>query len=121
MPSVVLFGSAARARIQEKTNRGVSRVRARAVRPFREYRDVRLWTNRSHSDVCVLGDYSRDSFFLAHDGSKGHWNETPEEFAGRLRDICRYINRNYDVSGVCKSFPKCVQKVVDADGDRINK
>ena len=52
---------------------------------------------------------------------KEPWKETPEEFAGRLRDICRYINQNYDVSGVCKSFPKRVQKVVDADGDRINK
>ena len=53
---------------------------------------------------------------------KEAWKETPEEFAGRLRDICRYINRSYDVSGVCKSFPNRVQKkVVDADGDRINK
>ena len=49
---------------QRKTNRGVSRVRARAVRPFCEYRDVRLWTNRSHSDVCVLGEQSRSSFFF---------------------------------------------------------
>ena len=64
------------------------------------------------------------SWVRAHEAvtvPKEPWNETPEEFAGRLRDICRYINRNYDVSGVCKSFPKCVQKVVDADGDKINK
>ena len=52
---------------------------------------------------------------------KETWNETPEEFAGRLRDTSRYIHEFYDVSGVCKNFPKRVQKVVDADGDRINK
>ena len=52
---------------------------------------------------------------------KEPWKETAEEFAGRLRDIGRYINQNYDVSGVCRSFPNRVQMVVDADGDRINK
>ena len=49
------------------------------------------------------------------------WKEAPEEFAARLRDICRYINQEYDVNGVCKSFPRHVQMVVDAEGDRINK
>ena len=52
---------------------------------------------------------------------KEPWKETPEEFAGRIRDICRWINQNYDVNGVCKSFPRRVQMVVDAEGDRINK
>ena len=56
---------------QRKTNRGVSRVRARAVRPFCEYRDVRLWTNRSHSDVCVFLVSSRATvFFLVQDGPR---------------------------------------------------
>ena len=52
---------------------------------------------------------------------KEPWKETPEEFAARFRDICRYINQEYDVNGVCKSFPRRVQMVVDAEGDRINK
>ena len=64
------------------------------------------------------------SWVRAHEAvtlPKEPWEEMPEEFAARLRDICRYINQEYDVNGVCKSFPRCVQMVVDAEGDRINK
>ena len=52
---------------------------------------------------------------------KEPWKETPEEFARRLRDICRYVNRHCDIGGVCKRFPKRVQMVGDADGDRIDE
>ena len=52
---------------------------------------------------------------------KEPWKETREEFASRLRGICQYINDNYDVDGVCRSFPKRLETLVGHDGDRINK
>ena len=47
------------------------------------------------------------------------WLETTEEFATRLRGICQYINEHYNVEGLCRSFPKRLQALVDAEGDRI--
>ena len=35
--------------------------------------------------------------------------------------VACYINQEYDVNGACESFPRRVQMVVDAEGDRINK
>ena len=49
------------------------------------------------------------------------WKETPESFAARLREIAHYINDNYDVEGLCTGFPKRLQMLADARGDRINK
>ena len=47
------------------------------------------------------------------------WTETVEEFETRLRSICQDINDNCDVEGLCRKFPKRIQDVVDAKGDRI--
>ena len=47
------------------------------------------------------------------------WRETVEEFHARLRGICQHVNANYDVDGLCRKFPERLQKVVDAEGDRI--
>ena len=47
------------------------------------------------------------------------WHETVEEFGTRLRAICQHVNANFDVEGLCKKLPERLQKVVDAEGDRI--
>ena len=47
------------------------------------------------------------------------WEETVEELGTRLRSICQDINDNCDVEGLCRKFPKRIQDVVDAKGDRI--
>ena len=49
------------------------------------------------------------------------WKETPPEFGARLRAIARDINANCDVDGLCRKLADRVQRVVDAEGDRINK
>ncbi len=47
------------------------------------------------------------------------WTETVAEFGSRLRSICQHTNGTYDVEGLCRGFPKRVQAVIDAEGDRI--
>ena len=47
------------------------------------------------------------------------WRETPADLGSRLRRICQEINDKLDVEGLCKGWPKRVQEVVDAEGDRI--
>ena len=47
------------------------------------------------------------------------WQETPADLGVRLRRICQEINEKLDVEGLCKGWPKRVQEVVDAEGDRI--
>ena len=47
------------------------------------------------------------------------WQETPADLGVRLRSICQDINDKLDVEGLCKGWPKRVQEVVNAQGDRI--
>jgi hypothetical protein len=47
------------------------------------------------------------------------WEETPAEFGSRLRTICQDINDTLDVEGLCRAFPKRLDALVDAEGDRI--
>ena len=47
------------------------------------------------------------------------WRETVAEFGDRLRGICQYINEKYDVESLCRKLPVRLEKIVDAEGDRI--
>ena len=47
------------------------------------------------------------------------WTETREGLGKRLRGICKDINENCDVEGLCRKLPKRIQDVVDNLGDRI--
>ena len=47
------------------------------------------------------------------------WEETPAQYATRLRSIFQDINDNLDVEGLCWSLPERLQALVDAEGDRI--
>ena len=47
------------------------------------------------------------------------WQETPADLGVRLRKCCQEINDKLDVEGLCRGWPKRVQEVVDAQGDRI--
>ena len=40
-------------------------------------------------------------------------------FGDRLRGICQYINGKYDVEGLCRKLPDRLEKIVEAEGDRI--
>ena len=48
------------------------------------------------------------------------WEETPEEFATRLKGVVQEINDTLNVDGLCRAFKQRVQKLVDRDGDRIS-
>ena len=48
------------------------------------------------------------------------WEETPEQFATRLKGIVQEINDTLNVDGLCRAFPQRLQKLVDRDGDRIS-
>ena len=49
------------------------------------------------------------------------WKETRKQFTARIKECCADINRSLDVEGLCKGFPKRVQMVLAAKGDRITK
>ncbi len=46
------------------------------------------------------------------------WHETVE-YGTRICSICQHVNEHFDVEGLCRKFPERLQKVVDAEGDRI--
>ena len=47
------------------------------------------------------------------------WKETVPELAKRLREIAHDVNVNLDVEGLCRAFPKRLQLLVHAEGNRI--
>ena len=47
------------------------------------------------------------------------WNEIVEQYGAGLRSIVADINDNLEVDALCRSFPKRIQKVIDAEGDNI--
>ena len=52
---------------------------------------------------------------------KKAWKETREAFAERLREVCRRINGDYGVEGLCREFPMRIQMLIDNGGDNISK
>lgn len=48
------------------------------------------------------------------------WQETPAELGTRLREICKDINENLDVEGLCRALPRRLDKLEQAKGDRID-
>ena len=52
---------------------------------------------------------------------KKAWKETREAFAERLREVCRRINGEYGVEGLCREFPMRIQLLIDNGGDNISK
>ena len=48
------------------------------------------------------------------------WEETPEQFATRLKGMAQDINQTFNVEGLCRAFPQRLRKLVERDGDRIS-
>ena len=48
------------------------------------------------------------------------WEETPEQFATRLKGVVQEINDDLNVEGLCRAFKQRVQTLVDREGDRIS-
>ena len=49
------------------------------------------------------------------------WEETIEAFGSRLKDVALYINRHYNVDGLCQQLPERVAMLMKSQGDRISK
>ena len=49
------------------------------------------------------------------------WQESREAFGARVRAAAVYVNREYDVEGLCGSFVERLQEVVARNCDRLNK
>ena len=44
------------------------------------------------------------------------WEETPAQYAARLRRCCADINSTLDVAGLCRDFPNRIQTLFDKKG-----
>ena len=49
------------------------------------------------------------------------WEETPTEFARRLRAVVEDINARHRVEGLCRELPQRVQALHAAQGGRLDK
>ena len=49
------------------------------------------------------------------------WTETPQVFGKRFKEICKDINGNCDVEGLCRKFPKRIQDVAGKVGYPMNR
>ena len=56
---------------------------------------------------------------LRMDARIAPWKEIVPELAKRMREIAHDVNAKFEVEGLCRAFPKRLQLLVDAEGDRI--
>ena len=52
---------------------------------------------------------------------KAPLSETIPAFKQRMGRAIRYANKNYDVEGLCTSFPRRIKDLVERKGDRLRK
>ena len=45
--------------------------------------------------------------------------ETPDQFGTRLKRSVEDVNRDLDVEGLCRGFPKRLRKLEERDGGRL--
>ena len=48
------------------------------------------------------------------------WLETHDQYNQRLKTCCEAINRDLDVSGLCRGWMKRMQDLKDKAGDRLH-
>ena len=47
------------------------------------------------------------------------WEDNVKLFKKRLRMCEAHINKNYDVDGLCRAFPRRIKALIAAGGDRL--
>ena len=47
------------------------------------------------------------------------WKETREEYSARLKRCCDHVNKDYDVEGLCRGFPKRLKTLDEKEGARL--
>ena len=51
---------------------------------------------------------------------KEAWLETREQFTTRIKQCAEFINKEYDVAGLCLSFVSRINTLVEKEGDRLH-
>ena len=49
------------------------------------------------------------------------WEETQAQWLRRANKAVAFVNREYNVAGLCRQFPRRIQDLVDGDGERLRK
>ena len=49
------------------------------------------------------------------------WEESIEAYGTRLKDVAAYINKHYDVAGLCRELPDRAAELLKRQGDRLSK
>ena len=49
------------------------------------------------------------------------WEETPAQYASRVRRCCADINSTLDVAGLCRDFPNRIQTLLDKKSGRLKE
>ena len=52
---------------------------------------------------------------------KKPWEESEDGFRERMRNAVAYVNSNYDVAGLCKELPSRIEKLIEAEGGKLEK
>ena len=47
------------------------------------------------------------------------WNETPQQFAARLQQVIKDVNKSCNLDGLCREFPARLQELKRRGGDRL--
>ena len=47
------------------------------------------------------------------------WRETSASYYSRLKRICREINAEYDVDGLCRKWPERIAQLIRNEGSRL--
>ena len=47
------------------------------------------------------------------------WEETREAYGRRLKRCCEEVNKECDVEGLCKDFPKRMKRMGEREGERL--
>ena len=58
---------------------------------------------------------------LTRSTPKKCWEESREQYARRLKRCCEEVNKECDVAGLCRGFPKRVRRLLSSGGDRLKE
>ena len=77
-------------------------------------------TSQSASKAIGQTDIQPVSLPISQTVSQSKVERNYKLFGQLLKRCERHVNKNYDVSGLCRSFPQRVDDLIEAGGDRLN-
>ena len=93
----------------------------------------KLWagTNAKKGDRAQPGDISdvllhetaiswvKERIAKSNAAVREPWNETPQQFAARLQQVIKDVNKSCNLDGLCREFPARLQELKRRGGDRL--